>query len=90
MVENMELAFIAWNRYPGSATGGQSLPDEPGWAEWLVRRPSVVGMVRPTNFKRQIYVRIIKKRRAGVDVTGSGWRDNRNESLLALRADGVL
>ena len=48
MVENMELAFIAWNRYPGSATGGQSLPDEPGWAEWLVRRPSVVGTVRPS------------------------------------------
>ena len=49
MVENMELAFIAWNRYPGSATGGQSLPNEPGWAEWLVRRPSVVGTVRPSN-----------------------------------------
>eukprot|EP01044_Picomonas_judraskeda_P012021 COSAG03_NODE_1688_length_3648_cov_10.485489_3_plen_78_part_00 len=30
MVDNMELAFIAWNRYPGSATGDQSLPDEPG------------------------------------------------------------
>ena len=76
----MELAFIAWNRYPGSATGaqnaifcanftlmvityqdrlgtntghvegkeacfagGQSLPDEPGWAEFVVRKPSVVG-----------------------------------------------
>jgi hypothetical protein len=23
--------------------GGQSLPDEPGWAEFVVRKPSVVG-----------------------------------------------
>ena len=39
MVANMELAFIAWNRYPGSACGEQ----EPGWAEWVVRHPSEVG-----------------------------------------------
>lgn len=43
MVDNLELAFIAWNRYPGSATGEQS-EAEPGWAEWIVRRPSVVGV----------------------------------------------
>ena len=50
MVENMELAFITWNRYPGSATGEQTLPDEPGWAEWVVRRPSVVGTVSKARY----------------------------------------
>ena len=38
IIDRVELAFIAWNTYPGSATG-----DGPGWAEFVVRAPTDVG-----------------------------------------------
>ena len=40
IIDDVQLAFIAWNAYDGSAVhpGGQ----QPGWAEFLVREPSPV------------------------------------------------
>ena len=40
IIDDVQLAFIAWNAYDGSAVhpGGQ----QPGWAEFLVRQPSPV------------------------------------------------
>lgn len=45
LLGGMELAFIAWNAYSGSATGDQTTSTSPaaaGWAEFLVRRPTTV------------------------------------------------
>jgi len=35
LIEQTQLAFVAWNRYPGSACGEPA----PGWAEFILQRP---------------------------------------------------